>query len=571
MVSTQTYHALAQSRPRIRRDVLYTQTPEGVLFHNAQTGFHLKAASAYRFSSLIVPHLNGERRVADICEGFSDGNRALVAELVKSLYQRGFARDVPARLEPPALSAQIAQRFAPQIAYIDHHVDDAEQRFARFRTTRVAVLGTDLIARWCAMSLVRNGSATVGVLRELDSRRTGFDEVRAEADALTGNGCAVDIVTLTAAPGTVRWRDLDQYDLVVVTPAADGPAQLLALLTEGVPPGRILLPAWRFGGSAVIGPMTRADRSGCWMCAALRLAANGDDGDAADLWSSIALPLSAAPGRDAPSRPLAAMIGNLLGYEIFRISTGALPAETDRRVIVQDLASLDVVAEPLLPHPRCPFCAGQFGDPSEAAELSIHDRSATLDDSAEHSQELATALLADLDKLSMLIQPHTGPIRRFTDEPLTQTPLKIGTVEIALGHAGRREIAAFDVHTVVGARLRAVHTAASIYAEHVAPGPAVLDSVEVGLMHSAARMIAPRELDIASGLPAGVDDIEHWTAATSLSSADAVLVPAAAARPYGRHNQERLFARTSAGTGCRARRCPMRSPRACCPRWVIVP
>ena len=96
MVSTQTYDALAQSRPRIRRDVLYTQTPEGVLFHNAQTGFHLKAASAYRFSTLIVPHLNGERRVADICEGFSEGNRALVAELVKSLYQRGFARDVPA-------------------------------------------------------------------------------------------------------------------------------------------------------------------------------------------------------------------------------------------------------------------------------------------------------------------------------------------------------------------------------------------------------------------------------------------------------------------------------------------
>ena len=101
MVSTQTYDALAQSRPRIRRDVLYTQTPEGVLFHNAQTGFHLKAASAYRFSTLIVPHLNGERRVADICEGFSEGNRALVAELVKSLYQRGFARDVPATVAPP--------------------------------------------------------------------------------------------------------------------------------------------------------------------------------------------------------------------------------------------------------------------------------------------------------------------------------------------------------------------------------------------------------------------------------------------------------------------------------------
>jgi len=546
MDSTQTYHALAQSRPRIRRDVLYTQTPEGVLFHNAQTGFHLKAASAYRFSSLIVPHLNGERAVADICEGFSEGNRALVAELVRSLYQRGFARDVPATVAPPTISAPIALRFAPQIAYVDHHVDDAERRFGQFRSTRVAILGADLIARWCAMSLVRNGSATIGVLRELDGKHTGFDSVRAEATTLTDNGCAVDIVTLSAAPGVVGWRDLDGYDLVVVTPGPGGPAQLLALLTEGVPPGRTLLPAWRFGGSAVIGPMTRADRPGCWMCAALRLAANGDNGDAADLWSNIAVPTSGL--HDAPSRPLAAMIGNLLGYEIFRITTGVLPAETDGRVIVQDLASLDVVAEPLLPHPRCPFCSGQPVQ-SAAAALSIRDRSATLDDAAAHSQELATELLKELDGLSPLIQPHTGPIRQFTDEPLTQTPLKVGTVDIAVGHAVRREIAAFDVHTVVGARLRAVHTAAAVYAEHVAPDPTTLDPIEVGLLHSDSRPVRPGQLDIASGLIAGTDDIEHWTVATSLLTDDRVLVPAAAARPFGAHNNDRPFVRTSAGTG----------------------
>jgi hypothetical protein len=230
-----------------------------------------------------------------------------------------------------------------------------------------------------------------------------------------------------------------------------------------------------------------------------------------------------------------------------------LPAETERRVIVQDLASLDVVAEPLLPHPRCPFCADrQDPTPPRAAQLSIQDRSAALDDSPTHSPELASEMLADLDKFSMLIQPHTGPVRRFTDEPLTQTPLKIGTVEIALGHTGRREIAAFDVHTVVGARLRALHTAATVYAEHVTPGPAVVDSVEVGLLHGDARIIGPRELDIASGLPAGIDNIEHWIAATSVLTDDAVLVPAAAARPYGSHNQERLFARTSAGTAAGA-------------------
>lgn len=58
-----------------------------------------------------------------------------------------------------------------------------------------------------------------------------------------------------------------------------------------------------------------------------------------------------------PGRPLAAMIGNLLGYEVFRAASGSLPAETAGRILVQDTASLDVTAEPLFPHPRCPFCA----------------------------------------------------------------------------------------------------------------------------------------------------------------------------------------------------------------------
>ena len=50
------------------------------------------------------------------------------------------------------------------------------------------------------------------------------------------------------------------------------------------------------------------------------------------------------------------MLGNLVGYEVFRLRTGAPAPETRGKIIVQDLDSLDVVSEPLLPHPRCPHC-----------------------------------------------------------------------------------------------------------------------------------------------------------------------------------------------------------------------
>lgn len=55
------------------------------------------------------------------------------------------------------------------------------------------------------------------------------------------------------------------------------------------------------------------------------------------------------------------MAGNLLGYEVFRIATGALPAETYRQVLIQDLESLDVMAEPVQAHPRCGLCSGAGG------------------------------------------------------------------------------------------------------------------------------------------------------------------------------------------------------------------
>lgn len=374
------YEEIADTRPRVRRDVLFTRTPEGVLFHNAHGGFSLTTKEAYRFASLIVPHLNGRNSVAEICQGLDDSRRSMVVELVRALYTRGFARDAGPAEAPgaPAPVAAVAARFAAQIDYVDHYVGEAGSRFQRFRESRVAVLGDDLTARWCVLSLVRNGCATVGVAAGVDRPGNGFAEVRTEVAALVAEGCPVSVTLLggqagqagpadggrtgggEAATGPERhrsgpgrtgsgWADLEGFDLVVVTGGPAGLRQLVGLLDAGIPAGKRLLGAWTIGDRAVVGPLMTADTRGCWACAALRLGANTDPDAAADLWSSVGPLAPLDPGGPRIGRPLAAMLGNLLGYEVFRLTTGALPAETDGRLIVQDLDSLDVVAEPLLP------------------------------------------------------------------------------------------------------------------------------------------------------------------------------------------------------------------------------
>ncbi|MFI9390151.1 TOMM precursor leader peptide-binding protein [Streptomyces bauhiniae] len=542
------HEEIARSRPRIRRDVLFTRTPDGVLFHNAHGGFNVVTQSAYRFAALIVPHLDGERRVEELCAGLGDKQRDMVVQLVRALYARGFARDAGPRPTGGTLSPQVTARFAHQLDYLDHYADDAHGRFARYRDTRVAVLGDDEMARWAALGLLRNGCATVAVTVEdaaegaLDRERRGTDDLDAEVAGLTEAGCAPTLTRLGG--GTLGWADLDGWDTVLVT-GASAPAQLLRLLTEGVPDGRRLLGAWTFGKRAVVGPVMTAGTPGCWSCAALRLGAGSDAADSAELWSGLgpAAPLG-TPAR-VPTGPLAGMLGNLLSFEVFRLVTEALPAETRNQVIVQDLDSLDVLAEPLLPHPRCPFCAsGEPKAPDGAALRVPHadDEPVALPADGPADEAAAKGALAALELRDVLVREAAGVFGGYADDDWEQTPLKVSTVRLGVSPGRVREVSAIDVHHVAGARLAALFRGAEVYAEHVVP-PRVVEAGATG------SRVAPAELAVSSGLDAPVDRVAAWSEATSLLDGRRVLVPAGAVRTLGGWNDQGLFERTSAGTG----------------------
>lgn len=526
------YDTVAQTRPRVRHDVLFTRAEDGVVFHNATSGFRFSSATAYRLASLLVPHLNGRHQVADICARLPAGQRAMIGELVKALYARGFARDVPeAEVDPTTiLGPAVAAHFSSQVAYLDHYTDRAPQRFATFRNTSVAVLGSGPVATACATGLLRNGAATVSGSPAVLPRLTP------ELAELNAAGCAATAVPLLDPGAEIGWSELAAAEIVIVAGGADAPRDTLRLLAAGIPPGQLLLPAWVAGGRILVGPIQGVGRTGCWCCVMLRLADNDETGGAGRVWQAAALPSGAAPAAAEPDGPLAAMIGNLLAYEVFRLTTGALPAETEGSVIVQHLAALDVLTEQLLPHPRCAFCRPAPPEPAWVTG-DLDDAPVETGPGADPGAE-AQETLARLEAHQPLLQPHLGVFRRYDDERWDQTPVKVGAVELTDGSGQRRTVTAFDVHHVAAARLRALRIAAVVNTSRIA--------TVVPASHDLPRVDATR-LGLASGWATAEPDA--WATARSLFTREAVAVPTSVLEPFGAANRRHGAEPTNAGGG----------------------
>ena len=548
---TDSYASISLSRPRVKHDVLFVQTPDGVLFHDSQGGFQLSAKSGYQLACLVVPYMNGRHTVEQLCASLSDDQRTMVADLAAALLDRGFARDA----EPPAAlsgddadcSTAEAERFSAQLNYVAHYRDRSEERFLKFRRSRVAVLGGDALARWCVLSLMRNGGSAIGVQAALRDPENRFQEIEDEAADLAAAQCPVELVdlptprTAQTPQAALTWSDLAGFDTVVICADGAGVGQLMALIEAGVPDGVTLLPAATIGDQAVVGPLMSKGRPGCWICAVLRIGANGEPGAAAQVWSSLVVP-DTGP---RPSRQLAAMLGNLLAYEVFRSVTGVVPPETEGTVLCQDLQSMDVATQELAAHPACPVCGpGLAAEPDELADV----QPVAAVTSAPADAEDTEARRAQLDAVIGLVGHRTGVFTRFADEPLTQLPLKVGMVTLGLGPTRRRTVAAFDIHHTIGARLNALHRAAEVYAEHVAPLSTRFLG-EAGEAGDAGRPVDPARLDLYSGTGTGVSDISRWVTATSVLSGTRALVPAGAVHSFGPDNQHRFFLTSSAGTG----------------------
>ncbi|KAB2339982.1 TOMM precursor leader peptide-binding protein [Actinomadura rudentiformis] len=526
---------------------------------------------------MLAPHLTGRNTVAELTGGLNEAQRTMVVDFVRTLLERGFARDSrPAGpADPAVLPDRVLERFQPQLNYVEHYVDDAQGRFIRFRDADVLVFGRGGIAMAAALSLLRNGMRTVHVT----ATEAEAAALREEATALTALGCEAEIRLRT---GDAPELDPASYDLVIA--AVEGAGAADALRLASAPPARgIVLPATVIGTRLTVGPLVRPGTTPCWTCSLLRLDDNLDPASMAALWRGIGLPGLGA-GTARPSAPVAAMFGTMLGYEAFRTLTGCLPAETEGAVILQDQLTLETSREPVLPHPRCPSCGDpqrkiiedahtrtrrttaeelepadpeEAGDPDEASESTEHAEPAG---STEPAKPAAAAgvvvapeqLRDELTTILELVSEHAGVFTVFDDTSIDQSPLKVTRLRAgstASPGSPPRSIAAADLHYVTRARTRAVHAAALAYVGRAGPGsiPEAGADARPGL-----ASVSFDRLLTWSGRSVDDDQAGPWLTARSLLDGREFGVPTGAVHPFSAANAELYAEPTAAGAGAGA-------------------
>ncbi|ONI68131.1 hypothetical protein BWI15_34385 [Kribbella sp. ALI-6-A] len=313
-------------RPRMRQDVAFLETLDGVYVRGADGPFVIRGAGAYRYLSALLPHLDGSNSLAEIVAGLPEAHVGAVKSLLGTLAGRGVVLDGPGA----AVDEQVRAGFPSQIALLEHYGDDGSG-FARVAAARVLVTGEDnAAAATLASALIANG---------VGSAVDGYVEV--------GTAASPDLVCLLALDGPSR--------------------ELFSLAEQARQAGTAFLPVLRVGDQLVAGPWQGPVSI---QSALLRMSDNALSGTA-ELWQAAVAGPATAPARSALPGVAATMLLNVVGFEIFKQLSGTMPSDLDETVVLVDPDRLTVHTEHVVAHPAVEQPAtGASAGPADSVETA---------------------------------------------------------------------------------------------------------------------------------------------------------------------------------------------------------
>ncbi|MFF8786108.1 hypothetical protein [Streptomyces sp. NPDC015125] len=378
-------------RPRLKSDVLYVPTPDGVHVFGAGADLALRGRSAYQWLDRLAPYLDGSVELDDLVGRLPEDKRQVVHALVGQLHAAGCLIDARADL-PHRLTRRELETYASEIAFIEYHGDSAARRFETYRDSEMVVMGAGPVFVSLVCSALRSG------VRNLRAVRTEEPVTHTERLAeLTAEAAVRDPVQ------TLRHILYDEGDLdrligqaKAVLHIADGTAVDRAMRLDELcrETGTLLVQGLVVDDVAWLGPAGAA-----WRSAWLRLDARGPFRPNAFL-----------------TGPAAAVVASHLGLAAFTALTGIADgkgaADGARKVTRIDLETLRTSTHTPLPHPAAAPAQAETRE-EFTRRLERLCATAPLDD---HTFSRRAARCFD---------PYVGVLRALDEGAFTQVPLHV--------------------------------------------------------------------------------------------------------------------------------------------------
>ena len=448
--------AVYRMRPKIKGDTFYIPIAEGIYFRNNQGSFILKGKIVYRWFERLVPYLQGEYTLEEISDGLPAEKQTMISNLVHTLLERGFLKDVTFDL-PHTLNETEQRLYASEIAFIDAFTDSATHRFEQFRNSRLLVIGSGLTLTGLIHSLLSSGLRQVAFLATPEG--VLHQQRHAEYLALY-NGRGADQALVQLPP--LEWSDtaavaaaLAPFDVVISI--SDVPMLARAHLLNRLCRERqkTLLQAVLVADYAWVGPFVSATTPGCWECAWRRLQANLPD--LARAQHTFQDHCTTPPSRFL-ALPTASLVANQLSFEVFKHLTGIDRLETDGCLFAIDLETAQTEKHPFLPHPLCETCQS----PPDTTDASFQDRLRILAEKEPLDEESFSK------QATICFESRLGLFSSLDEHDFAQLPLHIAQVVIS-NPLPQRQCSAPWRATGVGldfatARRRATRRACELYA-----------------------------------------------------------------------------------------------------------
>lgn len=377
-------------KPRLNQTVHFAKVKEGVFFKGWNTSFILKGhSSLYPFIEKLVPFLDGNHTLDQICGDVPHKYQKLVKTVIGHLESHGMVRDSSQDLTHH-LSEKEQQTYYSVLSFLADRMDSPAYSFERYRNAKLLLVGEGRSLYTCIRALVS----------------MGLKSVRLHTGNILDNGWREKIERLMA--NRKNGDPMMELEKVSSLEKTDAPSLILFVQDVFHPDecafwhayakkNRIPILCGSFlRGYGLLGPFYDGENDLDFFSAAVRIQ------DAHPDWKTAS----------GANHAVLGVAGNYLAYETFKYFTGCMPMETLGHAVVVDPDTLESNRHRMFIDRRA---SPRPDDANEIIRIMNDYRNVRANMSFQQY----------VDQAGILSHPHFGIVTDWGPADLVQVPLNV--------------------------------------------------------------------------------------------------------------------------------------------------